>query len=48
MIQILSIEEALETCLVKGLDVDDVKIIEKGLGRDSKYRRALKKVAQAA
>ena len=48
MIQILTIEEALETCLVKGLDVDDVKIIEKGLGRDSKYRRALRNVAQAA
>ena len=48
MVQLLSIEEALETCLVKGLDMDDVKIIEKGLNKNSKYRSALKNIARAA
>lgn len=47
MVQILSIEEALETCLVKGLDADDVKIIENGLERHSKYRKALRNLVAA-
>lgn len=48
MVQLLSIEEALETCLVKGLDMDDVRIIEKGLNKNGKYRSALKNIARAA
>ena len=48
MVQLLSIEEALETCLVKGLDMDDVRIIEKGLNKNSKYRSALRNIARAA
>ena len=48
MVQLLSIEEALETCLVKGLDMDDVRIIEKGLNKNGKYRSALRNIARAA
>ena len=46
MEQVLTIEEVLEDCLVKGLDVDDIKIVEKGLERNSKYRRALKNLVR--
>lgn len=45
MMQVLSIEEALETCLVKGLERDDLNIIVKELS-DSKFKTALGKVAQ--
>ena len=48
MVQILDIKEALETCLVKGLDLDDIKIVEKGLERNNKYRTALKKLTDVA
>ena len=41
MLQILSVEEALETCLVKGLEKDDVNIIRNGIMIDSKYKKAL-------
>lgn len=44
MSQILSLEEALETCLVKGLEKDDLNIIANGISRDSKYRKALRNV----
>lgn len=40
MLQILSVEEALQTCLVKGVEKDDLNIIINGI-RDSKYRAAL-------
>lgn len=43
MLQILSVEEALETCLIKGIEKDDLNIIVSGIG-DSKYREALKKI----
>lgn len=43
MLQILSTEEALETCLVKGIEKDDLNIIICGID-DSKYREALKKI----
>ena len=46
MMQILDLEEALETCLVKGLDKDDINIIIEKLS-ESKYKDALKKVARA-
>jgi hypothetical protein len=42
MLQILTVEEALETCLVKGLEKDDLNIICNGIVLDSKYKRALK------
>ena len=42
MLQILNIEEALETCLIKGLEKDDLNIICNGIMLDSKYKRALK------
>ena len=44
MVQILDIDEALETCLVKGLEKDDLHIIYSGIVLDSKYKRALKKI----
>ena len=48
MVQILSLEEAIDTCLVKGLDKDDITIVEKGMNKYSKYRKALKNVVSAA
>lgn len=48
MVQILSLEEALDTCLVKGLEKDDIKIIENDLIRQNKYRNALKNLAKVA
>lgn len=44
MLQILSAEEALETCLVKGIEKDDLNIICNGIAFDSKYKRALQNV----
>ena len=41
MTQILSLEEALKTCLVKGTEKDDLNIIYNGLSRSSKYKSAL-------
>ena len=46
MMQILSLEEALDTCLVKGLEKDDVnRIIDKL--KSSKFKTALTNVANA-
>lgn len=45
MVQILGLREALETCLVKGLEKDDVKMIADGLKRHSKYSEALTRMA---
>ena len=44
MLQILNIDEALETCLVKGLEKDDLNMIYNGIVLDSKYKRALKNI----
>lgn len=44
MSQILSKEEALETCLVKGIEKDDVNIIRNGIAKDSEWKEALGKV----
>lgn len=44
MIQIMSLEEALQTCLVKGTEKDDLNIIINGINRDSKFKTALKNV----
>lgn len=48
MLQLLSIEDALETCLVKGLDRDDVHMICEGIHLNNKYVKALEKIAAAA
>lgn len=45
MMQVLDIEEAIETCLVKGLEKDDINVIVAGLGRNIKYSTALKNIA---
>lgn len=44
MLQILSVDEALETCLVKGLEKDDLNMIYNGIVLDSKYKKALKTI----
>ena len=44
MVQIMTLEEALKTCLIKGTEKDDLNIIEVGMKRDSKYREALRNV----
>lgn len=44
MLQILSVEEALQTCLVKGIEKDDLNIIVTGIQTSSKYRAALAKI----
>lgn len=46
MIQLLGIEEALETCLVKGLEKDDLNIIINGIPVDGKYKKALANIAK--
>ena len=46
MIQILTIEEALKTCLVKGLEIDSIKMIANELP-NSKYKTALEHIAVA-
>ena len=45
MMQLLNINEALETCLIKGMDKDDVHMIEQAMTVSSKYRSALKEIA---
>lgn len=44
MVQLLDIREALETCLIKGLEKDDINMIYQGLKRDSKYKSTLKQM----
>lgn len=47
MVQLLGIEEALETCLVKGIERDDVNNILNGITTDSKYKTGLRKVMRS-
>lgn len=44
MVQLLDLTEALQTCLVKGLEKDDINIICNEL-KDSKYKTALRAIA---
>ena len=44
MVKLLDLTEALKTCLVKGLEKDDLNIICNEL-QDSKYKTALRKIA---
>ena len=41
MLKLLSIEEALKTCLIKGLEKDDINSIMNCINRSSKYKDAL-------
>lgn len=46
MSQVMELDEALETCLVKGMEKDDLNIIINSISDvDSKYKTALRKVA---
>jgi cobaltochelatase CobS len=45
MTKLLSLEEALETCLVKGLEKDNVNSIINAITANSKYKTALKNLA---
>lgn len=47
MVQILPLDEALDTCLVKGLEVDSINMICANL-KESKYKEALREVARKA
>lgn len=47
MVQLMSVREALETCLLKGMEKDSVNMIYTGIGRDSKYRDALREIVAA-
>lgn len=47
MIQILPLEEALETCLVRGMEKDDINIVANGLAHGNKFALALKKIANS-
>jgi len=44
MLQLLSIDEALETCLIKGLEKDDINMIYQGLTKHNQYRDAIKRM----
>lgn len=44
MSQLLDLDEALKTCLVKGIEKDDVNIIANGMRNSSKYYDALQKL----
>ena len=46
MIQILEPEEALETCLLKGIEKDDINMIVENMETSSKYKETLKKIAR--
>lgn len=47
MLHLLTIEEALQTCLVKGIDKDDANMIKSNMTDTSKYTRALARVIRA-
>lgn len=44
MVQLLSLTEALDTCLIKGLEKDDVNMIYQGLRRENKYKEAIRQM----
>lgn len=44
MSQILEAEEALETCLLKGIEKDDANMIYQNMGTASKWKDALAKI----
>ena len=47
MCQILPLEKAIKTCLIKGIEKDDINMIISNMHDDSKYFEALKKVMEA-
>ena len=46
MLQLLDTEEAIETCLLKGLEKDDINVIMNGIRRNSVYKDAMKKIVE--
>ena len=46
MVNLLTIREALETGLTKGLEKDDLRIVYQGMKTDSKYKEALRTMYQ--
>ena len=44
MSKLLSTKEALETCLIKGMDRDDVNMIKNGIHMNNQYTRALEEI----
>ena len=42
-----SLEKAIKTCLIKGIEKDDVNMIIGNMNDNSKYFEALKKVMEA-
>ena len=47
MMKIMHIDEALRTCLIKGLEADSLRMIAHELPQ-SKYKSALEKIAKSA
>lgn len=47
MLKLLSVEKALQTCLLKGMEKDDVNLVLGGIHDSSKYYDALKKTVEA-
>lgn len=47
MLHLLSTEEALQTCLIKGMEKDDANMILSNMTENSKYTLALKKVIRS-
>lgn len=47
MKQIMELKEALQTCLVKGMDKDDVNIIANGISKDDEYLQALREIVNS-
>ena len=45
MLHLLTVTEALETCLTKGMDKDDIHMIAEGMSTHSQYTRALRSLA---
>ena len=46
MVNLLSIQDALKSCLIKGLEKDDIRIVYQGMKTNSKYKEALRALYQ--
>lgn len=45
MLQLLTVREALETCLIKGMEKDDIHMISQGIRGNNKYANTLREMA---
>lgn len=45
MLQLLTVKEALETCLIKGMEKDDIHMIAQGIKGTNKYANTLREMA---